>query len=248
MADLESGVAALAERYDLGADTQKKLLQLLTLLVDDPLAPTSIRSVRGALDGHLADSLVALDCAAFRGAETVLDLGSGAGLPGLPLALAQPRVGFTLLESSSRKCSFLERAVEMCGVTNAEVACARAEAFAAGRSRYDVVTARAVASLSVTAEYAAPLMRIGGTLIAWRGRREPEADEAASRAAAELGLSSPLIRPVEPYSGAAHRHLYEMTKVQETPPRFPRRPGMAVKRPLGARKPRGDATSDRVQR
>ncbi|MBV8430896.1 MAG: class I SAM-dependent methyltransferase, partial [Solirubrobacterales bacterium] len=135
--------------------------------------------------------------------------------------------------SSSRKCAFLARAVEVCGVANAEVVHARAESFPAARSGYDVVTARAVGPLAVTAEYAAPLLRVGGCLVVWQGRRDPDADRALAQAAGELGFGEAEIRRVLPYQTAANRHLYLLTKVRQTPDRFPRRPGMALKRPLG---------------
>jgi 16S rRNA (guanine527-N7)-methyltransferase len=229
---------ALAARYGLDREAMRRLHVLADLLAHDPVAPTTIRSPQAVLDDHLADSLVALEMGPLLAAEEVLDLGAGAGLPGLPLAVALPRARFTLLEASGRKCAFLERAVAATELANVEVVHERAESFEAGRGRYDVVTARAVASPAVTAEYAAPLLRIGGALILWRGRREPEVDASLSAAAAELGLDEPVIQRVRPYGGAENRHLYLLTKRVETPPRFPRRPGIALKRPLGARIPR----------
>jgi 16S rRNA (guanine527-N7)-methyltransferase len=245
---VEDRLDALAVRHDLSAQAHQQLLRLLDLLVGDPRAPTSIKTPEAAVDDHLADSLVALECPSVREAADALDLGAGAGLPGLPLAIALPRTRFTLLESSSRKCRFLERAVEFCGIPNAEVIHARAESFEPGRGRFDLVTARAVASVAVTAEYAAPLLRVGGTLIVWRGRREAELEAAARRAATELGLGPPRIAPVHPYPGARHRHLHVMSKLEPTPPRFPRRPGMALKRPLGGSAVDSGASSDRIQR
>lgn len=241
-------LAALAARYHLASEATAKLARLLRLLASDPLAPTAIRDERAVLDDHLADSLVALECEGVRGAAQAVDLGSGAGLPGLPLAIAQPQCSFTLLESSSRKCRFLERAVEVCELRNATVVHDRAESFARGRGGYDLVTVRAVASPSVAAEYGAPLLRLGGVLLLWRGQRDPEAEAALSRAAMELGLEAREIRRVEPYPGAQHRHLYALEKRLETPDRFPRRPGVAVKRPLGAEIRRDRAASDRLQR
>jgi 16S rRNA (guanine527-N7)-methyltransferase len=97
----------------------------------------------------------------------------------------------------------------------------------------DLVTARAVGDLAVLAEYAAPLLRLGGALVAWRGGRDPRVEAQAGKAADELGLTvlSPI--KVAPYSQARQRHLHVMLKAAETPARFPRRPGMAAKRPLG---------------
>jgi len=244
----EAALASLAARYGLEPDAQHRLGLLLGLLVDDPAAPTAIRTPEAALEDHLADALVGLECSAVRVAQRALDLGSGPGLPGLPLAIALPSTAFTLLEGSSRKVAFLERAVELCGLANVEVAHSRAESYTAGRDRYDLVTARAVAPLPVVLEYAAPLLQIDGTLVVWRGRHEPDLEASARRAAGELGLGTPTITPVRPYPRAEHRHLYSIVKIDETPTRFPRRPGMALKRPLGIRAPRTGPPSDRVQR
>lgn len=239
--DAAARLAALGERYGLADATIEKLRILLDLLVGDPLAPTAIRDPMKIVDDHFADSLVALEFEAVRYAREAVDLGSGAGLPGLALAVALPESRYALLESARRKCVFLERAIAECGASNAAVACARAEVWPDGIARHDLVTARAVAPLEVVAEYAAPLLRLGGTLVAWRGRRDAAAEDAGARAADALGLGPPEIRSVEPYRGAQHRHLYLMSKLMETPRGFPRRPGMALKRPLGSGAARGSA-------
>ena len=116
---------------------------------------------------------------------------------------------------------------------NAAAVHARARPGPRAWRRCDLVTARALAPLAVVAEYAAPLLAVGGALVAWRGRRDPEDEAAAARAAAELGLEPGTVTRVEPYPGALNRHLHVMRKVAPTPDRFPRRPGMARKRPLG---------------
>jgi 16S rRNA (guanine527-N7)-methyltransferase len=87
----------------------------------------------------------------------------------------------------------------------------------------------------VVVEYAAPLLEVGGTLVAWRGQRDPDEEHAAARAAAEVGLETGEILRVQPYPTAKNRYLHLMSKVMDTPPGFPRRPGMATKRPLGSR-------------
>lgn len=238
---------SLADRYTLTPELIAKLRLFLELLVDDPLAPTAIRDPLGVVDHHLADSLVALKLGRVREARTALDLGSGAGVPGVPLAVARPNTAWVLLESSVRKCAFLGRAVSVCELANVEVVHARAESFSQGLGQHDLVTARAVARLAVTAEYAAPLLRIGGTLVAWGGRRAKVDETAATEAGGELGLEGPAVRRVEPFPEAEHRHLYLMSKVRETPSRFPRRPGAALKRPLGSSS-RPPNPSDRAQR
>lgn len=226
-------MAALAERHGLPAGAAEKLRRLLRLLVDDPLAPTSMRAPATVLDDHLADSLAALELEEVRAARQIADLGSGAGLPGIPLAVALPDAAVALLESAARKCAFLERAVGRCGASNARVVHARAESWGAGLGRLDLVTARALAPLPVVVEYAAPLLKLGGTLVAWRGERDQVAELAAARAADELGLQPRQIVPVKPHPGVRSRHLHLMLKVMKTPERFPRRPGIAAKRPLG---------------
>jgi 16S rRNA (guanine527-N7)-methyltransferase len=225
-------LAALASRYGLGEEGTERLSRLLRALLEDPLAPTAIRSPVRAIDDHLADSLVGLEVPEVRAARRAADLGSGAGLPALPLAVAMPDTRFTLVESAGRKCDFLTRTAAACGLANVEIARARAEELGTPAD-YDLVTVRALAELAVVAEYAAPLLRVGATLLAWRGRRDGDGEQAAARAAAALGLELGPVLRVEPYPGARERHLHVVTKVAETPARFPRRPGVALKRPLG---------------
>jgi 16S rRNA (guanine527-N7)-methyltransferase len=226
-------VAALAERYGLHDDAVRQLLALHRLLVEDPLAPTAVRDPLKAIDDHLADSLVGLEFDPVRAAQTIADLGSGAGLPGLPLAIALPEASVALVESATRRCAFLERAIAASEAGNARVVHTRVETWPEGLRAFDLVTARALAPLPVVAEYAAPLLTVGGTLVVWRGRRNPRDEEAAAGAAFQLGLEPVEIRQMQPFRGAQHRYLHLMSKVMETPSGFPRRPGIALKRPLG---------------
>jgi 16S rRNA (guanine527-N7)-methyltransferase len=223
---------ALGQRHGLSEEAVAKLAALLGSLVGDPFAPTAVRDANRALDDHLADSLVALELGEVRRASTIVDLGAGAGVPGLPLAIALP-ANVVLVESNARKCAFIKRAVATCEIVNATVVCGRAESFTDGLERFDLVTARALAPLPVVAEYAAPLLRVGGALLVWRGRRSPEEEAEGAEAAMQLGLEARRPIRVNPYDGARHRHLQLMLKVSSTPPDFPRRPGLARKRPLG---------------
>jgi 16S rRNA (guanine527-N7)-methyltransferase len=209
----------------------------MRLLTSDPTAATAVREPRRVLDDHIADALVALELSAVGDAAAIADLGSGAGVPGLPLAIARPDAELWMVESSARKSAFIARAASICGLANVHVVNARAEAWKDGLGRHELVTVRALASLPVVAEYAAPLLRLGGSLVVWRGRREADEEAAAARAAEELGLEPSAPVPVRPYPGARNRHLHVMVKIRSTPERFPRRPGMASKRPLGMRTP-----------
>ena len=227
-------LAELASLYDLDEAAVRALAGLLEAVGDDPEAPTTIRTPAEAVDAHLADSLVALELPAVAAAREIADLGSGAGFPGLALAAALPAARVRLVESAARKSGFLERTAARAGIANTEVVHARAEAWDEGRVANDLVTVRALAPLSVLAEYAAPLLRDQGVLVAWKGRRDPQQEADGAYAADELGLELVEIRRVQPFPAARERHLHVMRKVAPTPPRFPRRPGMAAKRPLHA--------------
>ena len=208
-----------------------RLAALLELIRDDPAAPTTVREPAAGVHAHIADSLTALAAVPeLRAARLIVDLGAGAGFPGLPLALAIPSARVILLDSVSRKCAFLRLAAEAAGAANAEVVCARVEEWPARDA--DAVCARAVAPLAVLVEYAAPVLRIGGVLVAWKGAPDPAEERAGEKAAAAVGLEARQGVAVAPFPGADHRTLYVYSKVRDTPPRFPRRPGMARKRPL----------------
>jgi 16S rRNA (guanine527-N7)-methyltransferase len=129
----------------------------------------------------------------------------------------------------------IDRLAAAAAASNARSVPARAEEWALGEGReaYDVVTARALAALPVLAEYAAPLLRDGGVLVAWKGARDSDEERAGAVAAGELGMGDHEVHRVEPFAGARDRHLHVLRKLGPTPARFPRRPGMALKRPLG---------------
>jgi 16S rRNA (guanine527-N7)-methyltransferase len=221
------------EIIQLTAEQQRQLSVVLATLESDAHAPTAIRGRAEAARSHVADSLVALELESVRGARRIADLGSGAGFPGIAIAIAIPAAEVFLVESQRRKCEFLERVCAAAGIGRAHVVCVRAEEWSEGAASNDAVLARALAPQAVVLEYAAPLLRIGGVLVDWRGRRNPEAEGEAERAAAVLGLRRQEIRRVIPFEGATDRHLHVFAKIEETPVRFPRRAGIARKRPLG---------------
>ena len=201
----------------------------------DPHAPTTVRAREEAHRVHIADSLAGLEVPALREAQLIADLGAGAGLPGLVLAAALPAARVVLVESARRKAEWIAATATACGIPNASAVWSRAEAWSDGREACDVVTARALASLPVLCEYAAPLLRPGGTLVCWKGA-VPDDEAADGRAAAEmLGLSDPDVRPVTPFPGSRNRTLWAFRRVGPLPDGFPRREGMAVKRPLARR-------------
>lgn len=222
----------LGARWELDAGQVSQLERVLEVLVDDETAPTTVRGA-GAVDVHIADSLSGLQLDCVRGAATIADLGSGPGFPGIVLAIALPAASVALVESAARKCAFLEALATAARVDNVRVVCARAEEWRDGLAVHDLVVARAVARLDVVCEYAAPLLTVGGSLVAWKGSVSAGEAEAAAHAAELLGLVVDRTVRSEPYSGSVAHHLHVFRKTQETPAAFPRRTGVAAKRPLG---------------
>ncbi|MEO8686694.1 MAG: 16S rRNA (guanine(527)-N(7))-methyltransferase RsmG [Solirubrobacteraceae bacterium] len=213
----------------------KRQLDALLDALAEPEAPTSVHGRKRGRNVHLADSLTALEVPGVREAGLIADLGAGAGLPGLVLAIALPDTQVALVESVGKKCAWMEATVERLGLTNARVVCARCEEWDEGRGACDVVTARALGPLAVVGEYAAPLLHEGGLLVAWKGAVDEREEADGLAAAAALGLERDAVLPVEPYVGSERRTLHVFRKVAPTPERYPRRAGMAAKRPLSAR-------------
>ena len=223
----------VGRRFGIPEAGVESLRSILDLQAHDPDASTTVRDPAAAADRHVADSLVAVELPEVRAATRIADLGAGAGWPGLALATVLPDAHVALVESVARRCRYLSRAVEAGRLQNVQVVHARAEEWPDGIGAHDLVVARALASLPVLCEYAAPLLQPDGLLVAWKGAPEP-AEVAAGVAAAEVvGLASAGVHAVTPYPAAERRTLHVFRKVAPTPPRFPRRAGMAVKRPLG---------------
>jgi len=211
------------------------ITRVLELLETERASVSSVTDPQRAWRVHVADSLTGLEFEQLREASRIADIGSGAGFPGLVLAVALPHSQVDLIESVGRKCDFIERAVAAAPIPNARVINARSEELAAeeGRESYAAVTARAVGRLSTLAELASPLLEDGGVLVAWKGKRDPEEEAQLSRAAEKLDMQPEQILHVGPYAGSEHRHLHLIRKSGPTPPNLPRRAGMAKKRPYG---------------
>ena len=196
-----------------------------------------MRDPGAAWRAHVTDSLTGLEVPELRVAGTIADLGAGAGFPGLVLALALSDARVDLIESVRRKCEFMREAIAAAEIPNATVINARSEERAAvgspSREAYGAVTARAVARLSTLAELASPLLREGGVLVAWKGRRDAGEEAEAARAMESTAMEASAVIEVGESAGYEHRHLHVLRKTGATPEGLPRRAGMAKKRPLG---------------
>lgn len=234
MGDLQHRLVALVGEFALPEGARRPLRSLLASLETDPGAPTTVTTPAAAVEAHVADSLDGLRLDVVRSARRIADLGSGAGFPGLVLAVALPDAEVALVDSGGKKCAFMERAAGAARIFNARTVHARAEDWAEGIEAHDLVTARAVAPLSVLVEYAAPLLELDGHLVAWKGARDAGEEADGAAAARAVGLERVATVRVPPRPGAEHRHLHVYIKAALTPSRFPRRPGMASKRPLAA--------------
>lgn len=218
----------------LDAAGRERLEKVLELLAAERASVSSVVDEQ-AWRVHVLDSLTGLEAPELRDANRIADVGAGAGFPGLALAVALPENQVDLIESVSRKCDFMRRAIEAAEITNATVLDTRSEELAGGNGReaYDAVTARAIGRLSTLAELASPLLKPNGVLVAWKGKRDPEEEQQLERAAEALAMEAVAILDVGNRAGSKHRHLHVIRKTGPTPPNLPRNPGMAKKRPKG---------------
>ena len=186
--------------------------------------------VSGSPDELVADSLVLLDH--LGNASKLVDVGSGGGLPGLPLKIARPELAVTLIEADQAKAAFLVQACARLGLHDVEVVARRAEDVGRDeryREKSDVAVARALAPLPVLAELCLPLVRVGGRLLAQKTDREPV--DAAKNAFDLLGGSPAAVHPA-PSSARRSGVVVEVEKVRSTPAEYPRRAGLPNRRPL----------------
>ena len=184
---------------------------------------------------HFLDSLSLLPCLGETSGKHLIDVGTGAGFPGLPLAMARPDLQVTLLEATGKKLAFIDEMARMLKLKNARTLHARAEEagqMPGERERYEYVTARAVARLPVLAEYLLPLARVGGLCIAMKGETATQEAQDARRALAMLGGSLRSIEEVELPGVEGRHYLVLIDKVRPTPAEYPRRPGLPNRSPL----------------
>ena len=193
---------------------------------------TAITEPKDVATLHLLDCAALLAQADMRG-KTVIDVGTGAGFPGIVLAILEPSARFTLLDSLGKRVDFLREVCEQLGLKNVTCVHARAEEFAAGhRERFDIATSRAVAQLNVLSELTLPLVKVGGLFAAMKSTSTDEEIVAAHSAIAQLGgqLAGCTDYPV-PETDVIHR-IVRIEKVRPTPKQFPRAFARIKKAPL----------------
>jgi 16S rRNA (guanine527-N7)-methyltransferase len=232
---LETDAPALRATLPPGfADAAERYLALL-LEANARLNLTRIVEPQAIARLHILDAVAAVPLIDTAAPARALDLGSGGGVPGILLALARPGVAWTLVDSVRKKADAMSSFVAALQLADVDVLAERAEILGrapAHRERYDLVTARACAALPVLVEYALPLLRVGGTLLAWKGPLAAEELRAGRTAVAELGGAEVEIHQPEVQALGEHRFIL-VPKARATPDRYPRRPGMPARQPLG---------------
>ncbi|HSL01251.1 MAG TPA: 16S rRNA (guanine(527)-N(7))-methyltransferase RsmG [Rubrobacteraceae bacterium] len=187
---------------------------------------------------HILDSLSCFLSKPLWETTSLIDVGSGGGLPGVAIGLVRPETSITLVEATQKKVRFLARVVGELSLARVEILNARVEEAArwtGQRGEYEVATARALARLAVVAEYCVPLLRVGGYVISMKGRLDGAELDEGRRAARTVGAKvDDVIRvPLLTEVGEKVRHLVILRKTRETPPEYPRRVGIPARRPLG---------------
>jgi 16S rRNA (guanine527-N7)-methyltransferase len=195
---------------------------------------TAIRDIEGIRSKHFLDSLSCLLVLRDKSAHLV-DIGTGAGFPGIPLKIVQRDLRLTLVESVGKKADFCRHIVDLLKLENVEVLQARAEELGQNpkhREQFDWAVGRAVANMPALMEYLLPLVKIGGAVISQKGENGPAEAHSAEKATRMLGGRLRLLHPVTLPGVAEERYLIVVDKIAATPPQYPRRVGMPAKNPL----------------
>lgn len=240
---MENGVMLNGKSYEISRETQARLRQYAALLgrANERARLTGPSDPAALYDEHIADALSALPLLPEGAGKKFVDVGTGGGLPGLVWAICRPELSGTLLDSIGRKSTLTAEIARALGCTNVVVVNMRSEDFAncgGNREGFDVATARAVARACVLAEYLSPLVKVGGKIIAFKGKNARAELDIPQSKWRELGLAAPTLRP---YAVAGKdRCLVIWEKIKPSPARYPRKPGMAEKKPWCGISPPGN--------
>jgi 16S rRNA (guanine527-N7)-methyltransferase len=220
--------------------TGRQVVALITferelLVWNEKFNLTAIRDAEGIRSKHFLDSFSCVLAWKEKSPRRLIDIGTGAGFPGIPLKILYPSMRLTLVESVGKKANFCRHMVEVLKLEATEVVTARAEDIGqmpAHRETYDWAVARAVANLPVLAEYLLPLVQVGGAMLAQKGQSGPAETHKAEKALKILGGRTRQLLHVTLPGVADERFLVVVDKVAATPPQYPRKPGIPAKKPL----------------
>jgi 16S rRNA (guanine527-N7)-methyltransferase len=196
---------------------------------------TAIRDVKSIRTKHFLDSFSCVLAWKTSPPDRLIDVGTGAGFPGIPLKILYPNLKLTLIESVGKKVKFCQHLVDVLKLKKVDVIQARAEEVGQDskhREKYDWAVARAVANLNVLSEYLLPLVKVGGNMLAQKGESGPAEAQSAEQVMKLLGGKLKQLIPVNLPGVADDRYLVVADKVAATPPKYPRKPGIPAKQPL----------------
>ena len=227
----------LLEQYGIGctAEALEKLTAFKQLLIEKNKVMDLTNVPEAEMDErHFLDSLLPFTVCELEPFSTLVDVGTGAGFPGLPAAILMPQVECTLIDAQQKRCLFLEEVAEKLALKNVRIRHLRAEDAgrdAALREQFDIACARAVAPMNVLEEYLLPMVKIGGSALCWKGPGIAEEMGNAKKAAFLLGgrITEPARMPIE----SAEHYIVRVVKTGKTPSIYPRKSGTPAKKPLG---------------
>lgn len=232
-------LAKAAAEYGISlSDTQmEQYNRYFELLVEwnEKINLTAITEPKEVAIKHMIDSITAYDENLFKDGTTVIDVGTGAGFPGLPLKIFCPEIKLTLMDSLNKRIKFLQTVVEELGLKDVECVHARAEEGARNkkyRESFDIAVSRAVARLPILCEYCLPFVKKGGHFIALKGMQYNDEAEEAVKAIKVMGGSKTEIRPVKLPELDDKRAVITITKTMPTPKAYPRKAGTPTKNPI----------------
>lgn len=229
-------ISELNSKY--GVDMTGKMISYMQriLEINKNINLTAVREENEFLEKHIVDSLACNDYEEFQKAKTIVDMGTGGGFPGIPLAITNPDKKFILADSLNKRLKVIKQAAEELGINNIELLHVRAEDMGHDikyREKADACVSRAVASLDVLSEWCLPLVKKGGFFIPYKGEGAEDEIAAAETAVKVLGGKIDKIENPSKQTNAISGHrLIFIKKINDTPKRFPRKPGIAKKTPI----------------
>lgn len=229
-------IKELEEKY--GEERTSMLVEYMDMILEKNqyINLTAVRDRDEALQKHIADSLSCVFMEEYEAAENVIDIGTGAGFPGVPLAIVSPDKKFTLVDSLNKRLRIIDELTGELGIKNVTTVHGRAEDVGKSkehREQYDICVSRAVASLDVLCEWCLPLVKKGGYFVAYKGENVSRETEDAANAIKLLGGKIVEIRKVQTEEESISGHVLVMIKkVKNTPSKYPRQAGQARKNPL----------------
>ena len=232
---LENGCRELG--IELSQKQKNQFIQFYKFLVEKNkvMNLTGITEFEEVLTKHFLDSLACVKAIDMTKVKTIMDIGTGAGFPGVPLKIAFPHLEACLLDSLKKRVNFLEESFELLGLEGIKAIHGRAEEYAKNkeyREKYDLCVSRAVANLSTLSEYCLPFVKVGGKFISYKSEKITEEMNAAQHAVKILGGKMDGQVEFTLPDSDIYRNLFIITKEKSTPAKYPRKAGLPSKEPL----------------